>query len=73
MLESGSWGHSILQTPALVELFCQVFLRGVCVWGGGGGVQAAQARVSYPTNPHPFLFREKQLMVHFMIIQMTVQ
>ena len=37
---------------------------------GGGGGQAAQATVSYP---HPFLFREKRLMVHFMIIEMSLQ
>ena len=57
----------------------------MCVRGGGhgcklprlgylhpGGVvgQAAQATVSYP---HPFLFREKRLMVHFMIIEMSLQ
>ena len=51
-------------------------------WGWGWGAscpnkgtftpmgQAAQAMVSYP---HPFLFREEWLMVHFMTIQMTVQ
>ena len=32
MLESGSWGHSVLQTPALV-----FFFMGFGCWGGGGG------------------------------------
>ena len=51
--------------------------------GEGGGGQAAQTRVSSPPwgklhrprylTPHPFLFREEWLMVHFMTIQMTVQ
>ena len=51
--------------------------------GEGGGGQAAQTGVSSPPwgklhrprylTPHPFLFREEWLMVHFMTIQMTVQ
>ena len=53
---------------------CKIFLRrgsscpsqGIFTPGG----QAVQATVSYP---HPFLFREKWLMVDIMNIQMTVQ
>ena len=51
--------------------------------GEEGGGQAAQIRVSSPLwgklhrpwylTPHPFLFREEWLMVHFMTIQMTDQ
>ena len=38
VLESGSWGHSVLQTPALVQLH---ILQNICVWvrmALGGGI-----------------------------------
>ena len=64
-----------LKEEKLTELSC-VRLS----WGVG---QAAKARVSSPPGgklprpryltPHPFLFREKWLMVDIMNIQMTVQ
>ena len=31
MLESGSWGHSVLQTPALVEVIIMNLFRNVCL------------------------------------------
>ena len=64
--------------PSLLLGFLFKRRGGEGVWGASSpdqgifipGGQAAKATVSYP---HPFLFREEWLMVHFMTIQMAVQ
>ena len=66
MLESGSWGHSVLQTPALVNVIIMNLGQNVCLdhlWVGFSQCYDTQVSITGPSWPSCYVMYLSPLML----------